>query len=148
MAALALPLLLQAAGGKPDFSGEWKMDASKSDFGPMPTPEKVSEKIIHKDPSLEVSSVQVDSGTERKVDLSYRTDGTPTKSKVGENDVTSTANWDGSTLAIESKMQTPGATLTFRERWTMAEDGKSLTIDRTVSTNLGDIKFKIALVRQ
>ena len=148
LAALALPLLLQAAEGKPDFSGDWKMDASKSDFGPMPAPDKVTEKIVHKDPSLEVNSVQSDSGGERKVDLTYRTDGTPTKGKIGENDVTSTAKWDGNVLAIESSLQTPGMAVTFHDRWTMAEDGKSFTIDRTVTTALGDVKFKITLVRQ
>src|SRR5579883_1647286 len=142
--AAALPLLLPAADGKPDFSGEWKMVASKSDFGPMPVPERVVEKIVHKDPSLELSSVQVDAGTERKVDMSYRTDGTPTKGKIGENEVTSTAAWEGAVLAIESKLQTPARTLTFKERWTMGEDGKSMTVLRTVSTDLGDIQFKIA----
>lgn len=148
LVALATPLLLQAAGAKPDFSGDWKMDPSKSDFGPMPTPDKVVQKIAQKGPSLEVSSVQVDSGTERKIDMSYRTDGTPTKGKIGENEVTNTASWDGNVLAIESKLQMPARTLTFKERWTMAEDGKSFTISRTVSTDLGDIQFKVTLVRQ
>ncbi len=145
---LSLPLLLAAADGKPNFTGDWKMDPAKSDFGPMPTPEKVIEKIVHNDPSLDVSSVQVDPTGERKVDLTYRTDGTPTKGKIGENEVTNTATWDGNVLSIESKLQTPARTLTFREKWTMAEDGKSFTIARTVSTDLGDIQFKIALVKQ
>src|SRR5690242_7996037 len=89
-----LPILLAAADSKPDFSGDWKMDPARSDFGPMPMPEKVQEKIVHKEPALEVNSLQVDGSGERKLDLNYRTDGTPTKSKIGENEVTSTAVWD------------------------------------------------------
>ena len=30
----------QAWAAKPDFSGTWKLDASKSEFGPMPVPDK------------------------------------------------------------------------------------------------------------
>jgi hypothetical protein len=146
---LFLALAASAApADKPDFSGQWKMDPAKSDFGPMPVPSKVAETIVHKEPALDVASVQVDGGTERKLEMSYRTDGTPTKGKIGENEVTNRAQWEGNVLTIESKLETPARTLTFKERWTMAEDGKSFTLARTVSTDLGDIKFVIAMVRQ
>jgi hypothetical protein len=135
-----------AADSKPDFSGEWKLEPSKSDFGPMPAPDKVVQKIVHKDPALELESTQVDGGSERKLAMTYRTDGTPTKGKIGENEVVSTASWDGSVLAIESKLQIPNRTLTFKERWTMAEDRKSFTIVRVVSTDIGDLTFKMSMV--
>jgi hypothetical protein len=135
-----------AADTKPDFSGEWKLEPSKSDFGAMPTPDQVVQKIAHKDPALEFESTQVDGGSERKLAMTYRTDGTPTKGKVGENEVVSTASWDGNVLAIESKLQIPNRTLTFKERWTMAEDRKSFTIVRVVSTDLGDLTFKMLMV--
>jgi hypothetical protein len=144
---LAVMLSIAAAADtKPDFSGEWKLDPAKSDFGPMPMPDKVVQKNTHKDPVLEVESTQVDGASERKLSMSYRTDGTPTKGKIGENEVTSTASWDGSVLAIESKLIIPTRTLTFKERWTMAEDRKSMTIVRVVSTDLGDLTFKMTMV--
>jgi hypothetical protein len=146
---VALPLLVHAADPKVNFTGDWTLDGARSDFGAMPKPDKVVQKVAHKEPLLEVESTQVDGGSERKLALSYRTDGTATKGKIGENDLTSTAAWEGSTLAIESKLQIPGGrTLTFKERWTLSEDGKLLTILRTVSTDLGDLQFKLALVRQ
>jgi hypothetical protein len=38
---------------KPNFTGQWKMDAGKSDFGQFPAPEKFERKITHNEPSLE-----------------------------------------------------------------------------------------------
>ncbi len=42
------------AADKPDFSGDWKMDADKSVFGPMPPPTSMTRKIDHKDPEISV----------------------------------------------------------------------------------------------
>ncbi len=146
--AAALPLLLSAADGKPDFSGDWKLDVSRSEFGPMPVPDKVVQKIVHKDSTLTIDSTEVNNGAERKLSLAYRTDGTPTKSKVGDNEMTSTATWEGATLAIESKLTIPGRTLVFKERWTMSDEKNSFTVLRTVSMGLGDTQFKSVMVRQ
>ena len=44
------------AADKPDFSGKWKLNTEKSDFGPMPKPEKADYVIAHKDPELNVKS--------------------------------------------------------------------------------------------
>jgi hypothetical protein len=35
------------AADKPNFSGEWKMDAAKSDFGQLPAPTSFVRKIAH-----------------------------------------------------------------------------------------------------
>src|SRR5690349_11710061 len=51
----ATPALAQV---KPNFSGTWNLDVAHSDFGPSPAPESMTLTIVHKDPSLKVSSTQ------------------------------------------------------------------------------------------
>ena len=34
-----------AAQAKPNFTGDWKLNADKSDFGPLPPPEKMNVKV-------------------------------------------------------------------------------------------------------
>src|ERR1051325_8061092 len=60
---------------KPNFSGQWTMDASKSDFGPMPAPEKIVRVIDHKEPNLNIKTTQVGQQGEVKSEYSYTTDG-------------------------------------------------------------------------
>ena len=60
-----------AASNKPNFSGEWKMNAAKSNFGQVPPPAKFVRRIQHSEPSLTVIEEQTaggrDSTTTRKI---------------------------------------------------------------------------------
>ena len=53
---LALCVALTHATGnaqqKPDFSGDWALNAEKSDFGPIPPPQCVGLTIAHRDPEF------------------------------------------------------------------------------------------------
>ena len=41
----SLAAMLASAAEKPNFTGSWKLNASKSDFGPVPPPEKLEQTI-------------------------------------------------------------------------------------------------------
>ena len=56
---LSLMALIGAATDKPNFSGEWKMNAAKSNFGQLPPPGSFVRKIQHKDPSLSIIEEQI-----------------------------------------------------------------------------------------
>jgi hypothetical protein len=58
LALLTVALGLVQAQAKSDFSGTWKANATKSDFGPMPPPDSMTEKIVHEDPSFKVNIAQ------------------------------------------------------------------------------------------
>ncbi len=47
-----------AGGAKPNYSGTWKLNAAKSDFGPIPGPDSRTDVIEHNDPALKVSTSQ------------------------------------------------------------------------------------------
>lgn len=126
------------AADKPDFSGSWKMDASKSDFGPMPAPDKLEQTIKHVDPNLSFTTVSNGANGENKTDTVYTTDGKESVNKVRNMEVKSVAAWDGDKLVVKSKREVQGMEISLVETWSLSSDGKVLTIVRNASTPQGD----------
>jgi hypothetical protein len=149
--AAACTLVLSLAGAvqaKPNFSGDWKLNSGKSDFGPMPGPEKMDRKITHEDPSFKFSTTQTSPQGETTTDMAYTTDGKPATNKTARGEVTGTAKWDGDVLTIGSKREFQGMEITQNERWTLGEDGKTLTITNKINTPQGDFEIKIVMDKQ
>jgi len=114
---------------KPDFSGDWKLNKEKSDFGPIPAPDSMSLKIEHHDPDLKVTT-HATGGPQGDIDYEakYTTDGKECANQFGDRvKLKSKLVWDGATLVIDSNMDASEMQLTIKGRWTLSEDGKSLT---------------------
>src|SRR5215469_1819333 len=65
----------------------------------------------------------------------YVTDGRQMSQAVLDTDRKSSAHWDGGVLVIETNVN-DGA-YTIRDRWTLAEDKRSIRIDRQFSSPQG-----------
>jgi hypothetical protein len=146
---LTLALGLVQAQAKTDFSGTWKLNAGKSDFGPVPAPDSLIEKIAHQDPSLKMN-VAATGGMQGDMtyDVSYTTDGKECVNKVGENEFKSMLNWDGNALAVDSKGTFGGNDITFKDRWTLSDDGKTLTVTRHLTSPMGEADMKEVFEKQ
>jgi len=137
------------AADKPDFSGDWKMDVDKSVFPPgIPAPTSLTRKIDHKDPALSVNSVQSSPQGDMTSDAKYSTDGKETTNSMMGNDVKSKAMWEGKTLVITSNANFGGADVKLVNKWTLAEDGKTLTDVLGISAPQGDFEMTFVLVKQ
>jgi len=136
------------AWAKPNLSGAWKFNAAKSNFGPIPAPDKMERKITHEDPSLKMTTVQAGQQGEFTSELVYKTDGSESANKVRGQDVKGVAKWDGDVLTITSKREMQGAEITQNERWTLSEDGKVLTIVNKINTPQGEFEITIVLDKQ
>lgn len=130
---------------KPNFTGEWKMNAAKCDFGPMPAPTKYEQKIVHNDPELKISMVLAGDFGEFASDSTYTTDGKecPNTSPMGPSK--STANWEGDTLVIVTKMDFQGNEVTMTNKYSLSEDGKTLTVLGHFSSSQGEGDNKIVM---
>jgi len=146
LAVLALGAV--QAQAKPNFSGAWKMNAAKSDFGPMPAPDSRIDKISHEDPSLKDNVTQSGQQGEMTSDLSYSTDGKETTNTIRGNEFKSTAKWDGDELVINNKGSFNGQDVTLTDRWSLAADGKTITIMRHAISPMGEMDQKILLEKQ
>ena len=148
LALAGLTATLAAAADKPNFTGSWKMNSEKSDFGPVPPPEKMERTIKHEDPKLNVNSVSVGPQGENKSEANYTTDGKDSVNKMAGADVKSVAAWEGSNLTIKYKREAQGMEISFVENWSLSADGKVLTIVNNLSTPQGDFALKIVLDKQ
>lgn len=146
---LSLCLALLSAGaiaaGKPDFTGEWTLNAAKSDLGPMPAPEKLIRKIEHKDPDLKITTTSASQGNERTNESAYKTDGSESVNKYGQAEAKSIVKWDGSNLTIATKREIQGMVIEQNEKWTLSEDGKTLTVDGNIKAPQGELALKMVM---
>jgi hypothetical protein len=137
------------AADKPDFSGDWKMDADKSQFPPgMPAPTALTRKVDHKDPNLTVNSTQSGPQGDMNTEAKYTTDGKETTNSMMGNDVKSKAVWEGKTLVISSIANFGGSDVKLTDKWTLAEDGKTLTDVLGISAPQGDFEMTFVMVKQ
>ena len=143
--SLAAVLLAMA---KPNFSGSWKLNVSKSDFGQMPAPDSATYKIVHEDPKLRNSVKQSSQAGEFEFEASYTTDGKECVNQMFGNDFKSTLKWDGDALLIESTGHFGDNDITINEKWTLSEDGKTITIARTFKSAMGEGEQKVVLEKQ
>ena len=137
------------AADKPDFSGNWKMDVDKSVFPPpMPAPTTMTRKIDHKDPDLSVIEARTGPQGDMNTTVKYSTDGKETTNSLMGNDVKSKAVWEGKTLVITSAANFGGTDIKLTDKWTLAEDGKTLTDVLGISAPQGDFEMTFVLVKQ
>jgi hypothetical protein len=145
--AVALALLAGTAhaADKPNFSGNWKMNAAKSSFGPVPPPDSITRKISHSEPSISIDEEQLTAMGLQKTTRVYTTDGKEMSFEAQGAHVTSTAAWDGNTLVVTSNV--PEAGLRYLDKMTLAEDGKTMTSTLRIATPQGDLDMIIVFER-
>ncbi|MGI9073408.1 MAG: hypothetical protein ACR2JB_19345 [Bryobacteraceae bacterium] len=151
--ALALPALGQgqvpAISAKPDFSGRWRMVKDKSDFGGFTSPDIVVRVVEHRDPTLNVHTVQTSKGKTSTVDVSYFTDGSQTTNSMSGRDAVSKAFWDGSALVIRTTTKdSKGEDQVVEDRWELSDDRQTLTISSHVTTPKGQVDMKLVCERE
>lgn len=133
---------------KPNFTGEWKMNAAKSEWGPVPAPDKYIRTIKHDDPNMEIKTVQAGAQGEISTETKYTTDGKEftTKTRVGE--VKGTAKWDGDVLVVDSKRSIQGTEVTQTDRWSLEDSGKAMKLASKIQTPQGEFEVTIYLEKQ
>jgi hypothetical protein len=149
IAFVALSAGTVLAQSKPNFSGEWTLVPAKSEFGMMPAPSSATQKVTHNEPQLKVVSTQTgDQGT-RTIESSYTTDG---KECVNAGpmgmELKSKLKWDGSALVIDSNVDVQGNAVTITNRWTMSEDGKTLTVNTHFASPMGEGDAKMVFEKK
>jgi len=140
MAALAIAT---SASAKPNFSGTWRLNKAKSNYGPVAAPARMERKIVHEDPMLKMVIVQANDEGERTLEQVYKTDGSPSVNKVGTREITSVAKWDGEVLVISSERGDSAQS----ERWNLSQDGSVLTLVNRIKSPKGNFEVIVVMER-
>jgi hypothetical protein len=149
LAALLLTSLAVALGAAPpNFSGTWKVNISKSNFDPMPAPSSMVTKIQHAEPSLKMSTTFSGEQGERTFDRTLTTDGAESTNQFGSMVIKSKCRWEGGALLIDSTASSDRGEFTVKEKWTLSEDGRTLTLVRIWSGPQGEMTQTMVHERQ
>jgi hypothetical protein len=141
-----LPALCASyVAAKPNFTGNWKLNSEKSDFGGMPAPTRFEQKIVHNEPDMKVSMLFAGDFGEFSSDSVYTTDGKECLNTSSMGQSKSTLNWEGDTLVVVTKMDMQGNEFTITNRYALSEDGKILTIQGHFSSDQGEGDSKLVM---
>ncbi|MDT7687296.1 MAG: hypothetical protein QOE46_55 [Acidobacteriota bacterium] len=131
---------------RPDMSGTWTLDRSKSDFGPFrerPISKADSTLVIaHHDPELKITRTLTLNGQQETKEFNYYTDGRgeANPAVIGTGEVKSKTKWDGDKVSAHSKMTWPGQNgaagveMDVTQKWQVSADGKTLTNTTALSS--------------
>ena len=131
---------------KPNFSGDWKINQVKSNFGAVPAPDTFTRKIVHADPSITIDEEQATPIGLQQTQRKMTTDGKESTFDVNGADVTATANWEGSTLVAITKVDVLG--MTYNDRMSLSPDGKTLTSVVRLDTPQGALDITVVFDKQ
>jgi hypothetical protein len=149
LVAFALFTAAAAFAAAPDLSGNWKLNGSKSDFGQFPAPSSLTQKVTHAEPKITVDSKMSTDNGDMQFTANYTTDGKETTNQgFGGAEMKSTANWDGETLVVETKGTFGDNAFTMKDKWTLADGGKTLTVLRHMSSGMGELDQKLVFEKQ
>ena len=144
-AVAAVAFLAGVAVAKPNFTGDWKLNPSKSSFGDFPAPSSMTMKIGHEDPNLKVATSMASDRGEFTWEAAYTTDGKECTNTMRDNESKSVVTWEGDTLIINTKASFGGNDVTINDKWTLAGDGKTLTVERKFTSSQGEMVQKMAM---
>ena len=134
------------AQSKPNFSGDWKMNLVKSDFGAAPAPDSMTRKIVHAEPALTIDEEQATPIGPQRTTRKYVTDGTESTFQASGADVRTSAKWDGNVLVAVTTVDVVG--LVYDDRMTLSADGKTLTSVVKLTTPQGPIDVTVVFEKQ
>lgn len=157
VALVALSLVAVGAAAKADFSGKWVMDKTKSE-GLPPTVEQTMT-VTQTGDKIDLETKVTTPQGERVVKDSYTADGkeidfTPQGPQGAMGKGKRTAKWtaDGTGLEVSETATLDGPNgpneISATRKWSLAADGKTLTIELTFSGEQGMQKTKRVFVKQ
>jgi hypothetical protein len=144
--ALCLTVVAASAADKPNFSGEWKMNPTKSVYGDIPMPTSFVRKITLKETSLAIVDEQTRESGTQTTSRTMTTDSTPAPQNVNGNQVTCSATWDGMALVVTTVADS--VAVTFKDHMKLSADGKTLISEVQITAPQGEAAVLIAFDRQ
>lgn len=116
---------------RPDFSGTWTIDRTKTkklDFD-------LKLIVVQKEPEMKVTKIYNFKGAKKIDEQTYYTDGRRTPDETTDTNIVSIdAAWSGNAYIRKrqiSRVQGKAIVLTTTEKWELSKDGKTLTLTLT-----------------
>jgi hypothetical protein len=133
----------------PNFSGYWKLNLEKSDFGEAPAPDSAGYVIRHIGGKLAFDYTQ-ESKTTR---VEITTDGQERLTDSNdEGEIWTRAFWEGPVLTFEARQRPrpghPASGIRWTSRWKLSADAQTLTIERQITAPQGQLNQTLVFNRE
>jgi hypothetical protein len=145
VAAFATSMVAQS---KPNFSGTWKLNVSKSSYDPLPAPDSRTDVILHNEPTIKIDVDSKGGQGDFVGTINYTTDGKEVTNHLGPREIKSTLAWEGNNLVVNSKLMFNDAEVSIKNVWTLSDDGKTLTQNAHITSPMGEFDQKIVSEKQ
>ena len=149
ISVLILTVGAMAAEAKPNFTGDWFLNAEKSTFGVAPAPDSLSMKIEHNEPNFKSITAQTGGTGDNTIETTCTTNGESCSIKTSGADVKGSSKWDGDTLVTNATVSINGMEIMkTSERMSISEDGETLTLAVKYMSAMGDLDVVIVFDKQ
>ncbi len=134
--AVSFALLSAAPPPRPDFSGTWDMDTSRSESAHQDVPIGPVALVVRQNTAeIAIETRRTGGPTETLV---FRLDGTEKKNVDASGvSINAKARWDGTKLVMETEREISGATVTTMQVFTMDASGKEIVVRKTLTVQHG-----------
>jgi hypothetical protein len=118
---------------RPDFSGTWKLNVAKSDYGDLQGPESRTDVIEQHDGRIREGVTAEGRHRRQQYTLSFATAGSetalPPDTRMGVVTIlTVSARWQENALAVTQHLKFQGAALIAIHTYLLSDDGNTLTM--------------------
>jgi hypothetical protein len=132
--------MVAAAADKPNFSGEWKLNIDKSNFGPIPPPNSQVMTIDHQDPQMTTTTDSDGMDGKTNFTVKYKTDGTEAVNEIRGTQAKTTGKWEGEALVVVTKLEVQGMEITLNNTMKLAPEGKAISAVTKIITPQGEFE--------
>ncbi|MBM3784258.1 MAG: hypothetical protein FJW30_07840 [Acidobacteria bacterium] len=126
-----MTLLFAVFAATVSFQGNWILDAKASTFGNFPAPSAMTQEVTQTAAEIRLKQTL---GKNTVRDYVFPLDGRTVTAERSGNSWATTASWEGEMLHVR---QQSSFGITFLERWTLSDGGKTLTVKRTMEGEKG-----------
>jgi hypothetical protein len=123
-----------APAAKPDFSGSWKLNVGKSDYGQVPPPASETNIVTQTEDDFKVAVTQTGQVGDQNYTLTFKAGGADSPMAADAfaansefRVLSSKAEWVDRVLVVTQKAMYQGGPLEISSRWSLSDDGKVIT---------------------
>jgi len=144
---------IASASGAPstDFTGDWKINVEKSDFGMLFAPKAAAVKITQDGATIRLAESETNAQDEtNRVESTLTTDGTQCSGTLiaTHYPVTGVMAWNNGSLTFDGGGSSAGVDFKVHEAWALSADKATITITRHFSSARGNTDQALVLEKQ
>jgi hypothetical protein len=128
----------------PDFSGQWELNAAKSDLGPAAQfITKLAFTVEQTPATIKFTQNVTTPQGDRSNSQEFTLDGKEVAEDTPQGPAVRSAKVDGDAIVFVGKLKSGEGSQ--NSRWTLAPDGKTMQIDQSITGPMGAMTMKLVL---